>query len=384
MKSASFYRTSLFVGLSCCCLLYSGIAAADDATADASPWHYQLYVDAGYAHGDNQPANGVWRSKSTTSKLDEPELFLAMGNVRKEASPESRWGFEFGLQSGVDTEGLVTAPPPQALEPFSTADTWRHFYRANLSYLFDAGRGLRLSGGLINSYIGYESFLAIDNPNYTRGYLLDTVPYFMIGLQADWDVSEAVDLSFFLTNGYNYMTSPNHAPSPGLQVRWSISPRVTFTQNLYYGPDQAETQIEFWRFLSDSIVEWKKERFLLAAAVDFGMEKQAALPGEPRDIWASGALWARWNLGRRWSLAFRPEFYWDRDGLITGARQFIHAYTGTAKYQFSPRQHRLVGTLEVRYDRSNGSQGGYYEGPNDRLVPDQSLVLVGLLWSFEP
>ena len=44
---------------------------------------------------------------------------------------------------------------------------------------------------------------------------------------------------------------------------------------------------------------------------------------------------------------------------------------------------RLVGTLEVRYDRSNGDQGGFYEGPNDVLVPDQSLVLAGLLWSLD-
>ncbi len=115
MKSASFNRVGLFVGLSCCCLLTSGVAASDEAAADASPWHYQLYVDAGYAPSNNQPANGTWRSKSTTYELDEPKLFLAMGNVRKEAIPVSRWGFEFGLQTGVDSEGLVTAPPPAAL-----------------------------------------------------------------------------------------------------------------------------------------------------------------------------------------------------------------------------------------------------------------------------
>jgi hypothetical protein len=84
------------------------------------------------------------------------------------------------------------------------------------------------------------------------------------------------------------------------------------------------------------------------------------------------------------SLSFRPEFYSDDDGLITGARQFIQAYTTTVKYQLSPQHQRLVGTLEFRYDRSTGDEGGFYDSPNDRLVPDQTLVLVGLLWSFEP
>ena len=31
-------------------------------------------------------------------------------------------------------------------------------------------------------------------------------------------------------------------------------------------------------------------------------------------------------------------------------------------------------SLEVRYDRSNGEQRGFYEGPDNRLVPDQTLV----------
>jgi hypothetical protein len=287
------------------------------------------------------------------------------------------------VQTGVDSEGLVTLPPPPANTPFDNADSWRHLYRANLSYLFDAGRGLRLTGGLINSFIGYDSYLAIDNPNYTRGYILDSVPYFMVGFEAVWDVSEKVDLGFYVISGYNYLTRPNNAPSAGLQVAWQVSPRTTFTQNLYYGPDQADTSIEFWRFLSDTIVEWKNDRFLLAAAVDFGTESQARLPGQPRHNWASGAVWARWQFAERWSVALRPEFYRDPDGQISGARQSIHAYTGTVKYEFAPRHNRLVGTFEVRFDRSTGEQGGFYEGPENMLVPDQSLVLLGLLWSFD-
>jgi hypothetical protein len=365
------------------CFLPVVLAADGGEETAPSAWHYQFYLDAGYAYSNNQPANGLWRSKSTTSTLDELDVFLAMGNGGKHATPDSRWGFEFGLQAGDDSAGLVTAPPPPAYTPIDNADSWRHLYRANLSYLFDAGRGLRLTGGLINSYIGYESYLAIDNPNYTRGYLLDTVPYFMIGLEAVWDVSDELDMGFYLTSGYNYLTNPNDVPSTGLQIQWRISPRTTFTQNLYYGPDQADTSIEFWRFLSDTIVEWKKGRFLLAAAVDVGTERQAHLPGQPRHEWSSGAVWARWQFAERWSVALRPEFFRDRDGQITGAQQFIRAGTGTVKYQFSPRRQRLVGTFEVRYDRSTGDQGGFYEGPDNDLVPDQTLALVGILWSLD-
>jgi hypothetical protein len=358
-------------------------AGAEGKEASSSPWHYQWYIDAGFVHSDNDPANREWRSKSTTNRFADLELFLGMGNLGREPLPGSPWGFEFGLQTGIDSKDLVTEPPPPARVPFDDADSWRHLYRANVSYLFDAGRGLRLTAGLINSFIGYESFLAIDNPNYTRGYLLDTVPYFMVGVEAIWDVSEEVDLGFYLISGYNYLTHPNDVPSSGLQFAWRVSPRTTFKQNLYYGPDQAETSIDFWRFLSDSIIEWRTDRFLLAGAVNFGTEKQARLPGQPRHNWSSGALWARWEVAERWSVALRPEFFWDPDGQITAAQQTIQAYTGTVKYQFSPRHQRLVGTFEVRYDRSTGGQGGFYAGPDNHLVPDQSLFLIGVLWSFD-
>lgn len=356
------------------------------AAADSSPWQYQGYVDVGYAASNRDPANNEWRSKSTTSVLNSPELFLALANVRRVVSTESRLGFEFGLQAGHDSKNLVTSAPPPAKEPIDNADTWRHLYRANVSYLFggtDEGGGVQLTGGLINSYIGWESYLAIDNPNYTRAYILDNVPYFMIGAEAMWDTSDTLDLRFFLVNGWNYLTDPNDGVSTGFQAKWRVTPRTIITQNFYYGPDQQDTSLEYWRFFSDTIIRWKSERFLLAAALDFGTEKQARLPGEPRARWSGGAIWAQWLVNERISLAFRPEFYRDDDGVITGASQKIQAYTGTFKYQLSPRHQRLVGTVELRYDKSTGPGGGFNDGPNNALVPDQTIFLLGLLWTFE-
>jgi hypothetical protein len=367
-------------------LLSPTVVVADDLSPwdpvvvadDLSPWEIQTYIDVGYVASNRSPSDDEWRSKGTTAVLNKPELFLAMGNIRKNTTPDSRWGLEFGLQAGADSERLVPA------DPISSADTLRHIYRASASWLFGDERSVKVSGGLMDSYIGYTSYLAINNPNYTRGYLLDNVPYFIVGAQALWDVSEDVDLGFYLFNGFNHLTDPNDVPSTGLQAKWEISPRTTFWQNLYYGPDQAETSLEFWRLFTDSIIEWKSDRFVVAAAFDYGTEKQAAVPGQPREQWASGAVWLQWLVDDRLSFGFRPEFFWDEDGLITGARQTLQAYTATFKYELSPRHQRLQGTIEFRYDRSTGDEGGFYDSPNDRLVPDQTLVLFGLLWSFEP
>ena len=127
-------------------------------------WHFRSYLDLGYVYNFNQPANGVWRSKGTTFEVNNPRVNMFMGYVQKDATPESRWGLEFGMQGGIDTDKQVTESPPPANKPIEHAETLRHFYRANASYLFPIGNGLKVTGGLINSYIGHESFYAIDNP----------------------------------------------------------------------------------------------------------------------------------------------------------------------------------------------------------------------------
>jgi len=367
-----------------CVLLAFPVTAEDAPLETSSPWTFQLYFDGGYVASSTEPANGIWRSKGTTFELDSPQVNLAMGVASKTATQTSRWGMEFGLQTGVDTEGLVTSPPPPAEEPVSNADALRHLYRANFSYLFSAKHGIRVTGGLLNSYIGYESYLAIENINYTRGYLTDNVPYFLVGVKTTCSPSDAVDLGFYVVTGFNYLSNPNDDPAYGFRLAWQVSQRLSLQQNIYYGPDQADTSLEFWRFLSDTIVEWKTERFLLAAAIDFGTEKQAVDPGQPRADWLSGALWARWLIGERWSIGLRPEFFRDDHGLMTGGEQTLRAYTATLKYEVQPARHnRLVATLEIRTDRSTGDGGGFYEGPENELVGNQNLVLLGLLWSFD-
>jgi len=362
-------------------LLFVAVSAQGD-DQDTTP-HLQAYIDAGYAASNLSPSNGTWRSKSTTATLNSPELFLGMVTISKAAVPKSRWGFELGLQTGLDSENLVTSPPPASNEPVQNADSLRQLYRANVSYLFGEHGDFRLTGGLINSYIGYESFLGIDNPNYTRTYLIDSVPYFMFGMEAAWKFRENIDLNFYLVSGYNYLANPNDVPSGGMQIKWSVSPKTSFTQNIYYGPDQGDTSLEYWRFLSNSIIEWRSDRFLAAAALDFVREKRADQPGEPVQQWSSGALWLRWAVNKRLSFALRPEFFRDEDGLSSGARQTIRAYTATMKYEHNPTHQRLVAALEFRYDESTGEQGGFYDSPNDRLVPHQSLILASVMWGFD-
>lgn len=365
-----------------------GLAFGEESSASSSEWRYGAMVDLSYALDFNFPDNHRWRSKGTTPRVNELAPNMVQGYVRKDVSERSSWGMELGLQAGYDTNALVPDFNPGREKPVDGADTLRHISRANASYLIPVGNGLTLTGGLFNSYIGYQSIYSKNNLNYTRSYMADNAPYFMFGLGAQYPLSDTLQLGLYIINGYNYLSHQNNQPSYGTQMIWKPASRLTVTENLYYGPDQSNTAIEFWRFFSDSIVEWKDGPLTLAAGYDVGTEQAAELPGHPRTFWTAAALYARWNLSGPWSVALRPEFYWDRNGRISGSEQLLIALTTTLEYKWTHSWQSALLRLEHRYDESSGVGGGFFkDGETSPGVPglakEQHLLLFSVVWSLD-
>jgi len=353
-----------------------------------SLWRYGLYLDLSYAVDFNFPENHLWRSKVTTQRVNDPNLNMALAYVRKDANESSRWGMEFALQAGRDVTGEIPNASLRFGDPYKNADTFSHFSRANVSYLAPVGTGLTLTAGLFNSFIGYDSFYARDNFNYTRSYLADNSPYFMFGVAAQYQFGDAVKTAFYVINRYNFLSYPNDLPAYGTQVSWAMLPELTLTQNLYYGPDQSNTQLKYWRFFSDSILEWKRGDVTVAMAYDIGTEQAIPQAGGQQVFWTGGAIWTRWQLARPWAIAIRPELYYDPDGTLTGAKQFIKAVTTTLEYKLYYAWTTTIFRLEYRFDNSTGPQGGFYTGGQVApgvigLAPSQNLLFFSALWSFD-
>jgi putative OmpL-like beta-barrel porin-2 len=349
-------------------------------------WHYGAYLDLSYLLDFNYPENHRWRSKVTTQRVNELAPNMIMGYVRKDADESSRWGMEFAVQGGYDVTGQVPNATFRYGPQVGDADAFSHFARANVSYLAPVGTGLKITAGLFNSFIGYESFYAKDNFNYTRSYLPDYSPYFMFGLSAQYQLTESVKSAFYIINRYNYLSYPNNLPSYGGQLAWSASSSVTLIQNFYYGPDQSNTDLRYWRFFSDSSIQWKHNNLTLALVYDVGLERAIPEAGGARTYWTGSAIYTHWQFTKTWAFAIRPEVYYDPDGTMTGARQFIKAITTTIEHRLP-----IAGTitrlrLEYRYDDSTGSQGGFFKDGDTGmvgLVQAQHLLIAAILWSYD-
>ena len=362
-------------------------AEARQSPQDQSPaplWQYGTFVDLGYLFDFDDPPNDLFRSRSTTFKVDELNVDMALAYVKKTATEKSRWGTELTWQAGIDTEAFgfsSTAP---------RVDGWRwlrHFGPTDVSYLAPIGNGLTIQLGLFNSIIGYDGLYARDNFTYTRPWAADYTPYLIFGVNVSYPFSKKLSGTFFVINGFSHLAHPNNVPSIGGQLAWKATDRWTLKETLFYGPQQADTSLQYWRFFSDSIAEWKRDPFTVAFEYQVGTEVLAA-SGTPRIFWTLAQVPLHWAFNRHWSATLRPEFFWDPDGRLTGFEQLIASNTESLEYRWSFRRWCTIARLEHRFDESTGRGGGFFAdhfvSPGVvALTPTQNLLIFGLILSYD-
>ncbi len=348
------------------------------------PWQYGGVVDLGYLLDFNHPANHLFRNRGTTPRVDELDLNMAAVYLRKDVAAESRWGMELTMQAGQDAKifGFSATAPNLA-----GANWLRHLGPTNVSYLAQVGKGLTLQAGIFNSFIGYDSLYAKNNLSYTRPWGADYTPYLMLGMNATYPLTQKLTGTVFVLNGYWHLANANAVPSWGGQFAYKSSDHWTLKETVLIGPHQSETAFEFWRFLSDSIAEWKREPLTVALEYQAATEK-VAIAGQPHATWMSAQLPAHWMLERHLSLTVRPEFAWDSEGRWTGFPQTIKGVTSTVEYRVLYRQATTILRLEHRFEDSRGQGGGFFSGRESApgavgLTPTQHLLVFGVVLTFD-
>ena len=334
------------------------------ARAEENPkpqWSSGGFVDVGYLRDFNDPANHLFRSRGTAFHVNETDLNMAGLYVSKQATDSSRWGTELTVQGGKDSAvfGFSATAPNLRGSKFL-----RHLGPTDISYLAPVGQGLTVQGGIFSSLIGYDSLYARDNFNYTRPWGADFTPYLMLGVNASYPLTKELTGILFVVNGYWHLADANNVPSSGGQLFYKATDHWTLKQTVLYGPHQSDTSLEFWRFLSDTIAEWKGTHLTTALEVQISAEKVAG-GGSQHARWTSAQLPLHWLLNEQWSAAIRPEVASDPSGRWTGSEQRVKALTSTVEYRIPYRTTNTILRLEHRFDDSRGKGGGFF---NDGFV----------------
>lgn len=70
----------------------------------SSDWHLSAYADLAYLLDFNFPENHLWRSRTTSQRVNELAPNMGFLNLTKEMTTDSRWGMEVGIQGGYDAK----------------------------------------------------------------------------------------------------------------------------------------------------------------------------------------------------------------------------------------------------------------------------------------
>jgi Putative beta-barrel porin-2, OmpL-like. bbp2 len=347
-------------------------------------WLFGGFLDAAYLLDFNHPANDLFRTRGTAYKVDYPILNMAGAYVRKTISESSRWGMELTVHAGQDSRIFGFSATAPNLGGYKGL---RHLGPTDVSYLAPVRKGLTVQAGIFPSLIGYDSLYAKDNFNYTRPWGADFTPYLMMGVNASYPLTSKLTGTVFVVNGYWHLADANNVPSSGGQIAYKVTDHTTLKETFLFGPHQSDTGFEFWRFLWDSIAEWKTDRFTTAFEYHVGTEK-VVTPGSPRALWMFAQLPVHWVFSKNWSATVRPEVYWDRDGRLTGFPQTVKANTTTLEYRVPYRQATAIVRLEHRIDHSRGPAGGFFRGAEVvpgvvGLTPTQNLLILGVILTFD-
>lgn len=296
-------------------------------------------VDVFYGLNANRPLDGASFLPGTgTSARRANELNLNAAAVEVALDP-SPVGFHLTLAFGSGPDVVHAAEPAG---PCTGLAIWRSVYQASVSWRVPIGSGLLLEAGIYPSHIGYESFFSRDNWNYTRGWMGEFSPYYQAGLKVSYSFGGRWSAQIHLLNGWQTIGDNNRAKAVGTQIAWT-GDRATFTFNTFAGPELPGDD-SHWRLFGDLAAQLNVTTWLaLGATADLGWQDRRGGSA----LWHGAALYARAALSALAAIAVRAEYYDDRDGFFSSARQVLR--DGTVTLELRPAG-QLILKLEGRHD----------------------------------
>lgn len=292
--------------------------------------------------------------------------------ISKAPDADNRLGFNLALGYG-NALNVVNSTDPGGLG-FA-----QYIKEAYLSYNAPIGKGLQIDFGKFVTSNGAEVIETMSNWNYTHSILFTyAIPFYHYGARAKYTFNDKVNLTGYLTNGWNNIVENNTGKTYGLSLGLNPSKKWSITQNYYAGPEQfgiTHSAGSHWRQLSDTVIVWTAtSKLSLMANGDYGRDH---LLGTPKPTWWAGvAGYLKYQFDPKWATAFRYEYYDDHGGFTTGVAEHLHEFTATIERKIAGN---LITRWEYRYDLSNRKVFAETATP----VTHQSAVIGGLIYVFD-
>lgn len=239
----------------------------------------------------------------------------------------------------------------------STEPAWAQFiYEANIGVKLSEKRSIWLDAGILPSHIGFENAISADCWTLTRSLVAENSPYYEAGIKLSYQsLNEKVTISALYLNGWQKIQKPDHIQSPSFGLQFTCKPNRNLTLNYsnFLGTDQPDTMNAFRHYHNFYLQYETAGKSGIIAGVDIGNDK--AKTGD-YETWIAPVLVLRQNINKLFSIAFRGEYYHDREQIIikTGSKNGFQTFGISSNLDVSLNermQFRIEGKMFKSKDR---------------------------------
>ncbi len=238
-------------------------------------------------------------------------------------------------------------------------------YINQLYAYWNVSESTTLTLGRFNTYLGYEVISPVANFNYSTSYLFSSGPFSMVGLKADFALSEDFSLMLAFMNP----TDVNNNLTGGYALGAQVGYKGQFL-NFYYDDNEVlGFEIDY------------TGGFDLTDAFFLGIN--AAYADNDGEGFIGAALYPQYALSDSFGLGLRGEYFdWKSDADTSIDDQDVFGITLTGSYTIE----NLIIKPEIRLD--SNSQEVYYDGdaspglgsgPNSKSL---SAFTIAAIYSF--
>ncbi len=358
-------------------------------------------VDGYYAWNFNQPVGRVnllraYDVSSNAFSLNQAAVILERA---PDVAAGRRYGARLDLQFGQATATLQGNPNN---EP--RPNIYRNIFQAYGTYVVPVGSGLTVDFGKWASSLGAEGNYTQFQMNYSRGYWFNFLPFYHMGIRAQYAINKKLAVNYWIVNGTNQVEPTNGFKDELFGFVLTPNKNITWTVNYYFGqehpdatpvatcgPVPVQPGLCFQKIspapdgklhIFDSYVTWQTTpKLTLQLEGDYVIQRlwESAGPGQssaPAHT-DGGSIWAKYQLTPRTFVAGRGEYLSDRGGLFSGVTEALKEFTAT--YDFT-----LANGFEMKYEyrRDWSNQPIFLTSQQGVFSKDQNTATMGVIWWF--
>lgn len=311
-------------------IINSTIAQSDSVSSSLS---FSGYVEAYYSYSVNKPqAHTAPGFIYSHNKVDE--FAINLGYIKASYRTENvRANLAFAAGTYMNAN--------YAAEP----DVLKNIYEADAGVKLSRKNNLWIDAGIMPSHIGFESAEGDENWTLTRSIPAENSPYFETGARLSYtSKNNKWYIAALLLNGWQRieMSNGNNVPSFGHQVTFKPNDKLTLNSSSFIGNDKPDSARQ-WRFFHDFYAQYQvSETFGFIAGFDIGAE-QKSKGSNHYNSWYSPIVIVQFTVSRKAALAFRTEYYRDKNGVIidTGTPGGFQAFGYSVNYDLKIKSNVL-------------------------------------------